>query len=99
MGKDKKDMLTMGPELEDGRYPYIRERPDGTMSTGLVGPPCADGQPMGDALFLKHDEGPVFEVVHEHHGAKKAKGPVKVTTDAYRSGWDGIFGSKTVGQA
>lgn len=95
----KKDRLVMGPEPdEDGRFPYIRHQPNGTVTTGLVGPPCSEGRPMGDSLCLKHEQGPVFRVVHEHKGAP-AKGPAKVTTDAYREGWEGIFGQRTVGQA
>jgi hypothetical protein len=52
---------------------------------------------MGDALFLKHEEGPVFEVIHEHQARK---GPTKVASTAFRNGWEGVFGKKTaIGEA
>jgi len=94
----KKDLIRMGPEIEEGRHPYIRTHPNGDVSTGLIGAPCAEGAMMGDCLCLKHEEGPRFEVIHEHR-ASGPKGPPKVSTDEYRSGWDGIFGKKTVGEA
>lgn len=98
MAEAKKDTLMMGPKPDEGgRFPYIRRRPDGTVIAGFVGPPCRQGAPMGDALCLRHEEGLVFEVVHEHRS--EARGPAKVTTDAYRSGWDNLFGNKAVGEA
>lgn len=94
-GMAKKDLVTLGPGI-DGKHPYLRERPDGRMQTGILGPKLAEGQPITDALLLKHEEGPVFEVLHEH---RSSQGPPQVATDAYRDGWDGIFGNKVVGEA
>lgn len=104
MAKDKKDVLQLGPELEDGARPYIRDQ-DGQLSCGLLGKPTPTGKSLhGAGLIMEHrGPGPRFNVLGEFDAPApapaKAKGPAKVTTDAYRAGWDQLFGGTTVGEA
>lgn len=104
---DKKDIVHLGPEL-DGSYPYLREQhQEGQrkLSCGFLGKPRRSGEPLhGSGIIIEHrGPGPVYNVVGEFDTASttpsKTKGPAKVATDAYRAGWDSIFGNKTVGQA
>lgn len=48
-----------------------------------------------EAVEVHHPDCP-----HSQNGQESGGGPAKVTSDAYRSGWDSVFGSKMpVGQA
>lgn len=60
---------------------------------------AVEGQPLQkDAVILKHHEGSLYEV--EPVFPSDGKGPAKVTSNAYRQGWEGIFGSRSpVGDA
>jgi len=108
MSKDKdrgKQLAIVGPPQPDGSTPVtrMREGDDGETeyTTGhLV--PAEDGKaiPMGAELIsLSPCEGTPFhevEVVHSMEGSetKWSKGPSKVASDAYREGWENIFGRK-----
>jgi len=108
-----KDMLVPGPEIGNGFRTFSRHLPDHTIVEGVMRP-LKHGEPImsGEVLSVKprKDGTPVCDVesidipgqsvcancCHE----ESHKGPAKVTTRAYRSGWDRIFGGKPeVGQA
>ena len=91
-----KDIITVGPEVGPGERPFVRCDAENTVTAGILKTYGPDDKIPADqeVLTLKHCGGPVYEVTGTH------KGPPKVTTQAYRNGWDGIFGKKQpVGQA
>lgn len=104
------DFMKVGPEMGNGMRPYIRHKSDCSMETGWV-KPHADGEPIGYAdglIELQGREGDdVFNVrtLYERERAPQdvagqKSGPAMVSNNAFRSGWDRIFGNKTtVGQA
>ncbi len=97
------DVVHLGPELEDGGHPYVRHHPDGSVRGGVLRL-AAEGMPLYDgALQLRHrGPGPIFNVTNEYKrevAQPECPGPAKVATPAYRTGWDNIFGNRTVGQA
>ena len=96
------DVMTVGADLGNGFRPYIRHKSDCTLETGVVRPQ-GDGEPLGyaDALVRLEGEegGDTFRVETLYERPRNdTKGPAKVTTQAYRSGWDRIFG-KPIGKA
>lgn len=103
---EKKDIVHLGPELSDGTHPYLREQGD-QLTGGFVSKPrrCREGEALhGSGIIMKHrGPGPSFNVVGEWDvpaaTPSESKGPAKVTSDAYRAGWDNIFGKKVVGEA
>src|SRR5580692_6001817 len=97
------DVMSVGPNL-GGICPFVRHHADHTIETGMAriaGP----GEPPSseNSLFLTHQEGGLFKVQPMVRGGSDTgttKGPAKVSTPAFREGWDNIFGKKTpVGQA
>lgn len=72
------------------------EQPDGTTRLEVHGRDCARTAEVHDAA-LRGEEPP-----HPHSPSAARCGPAKVTSDAYRAGWDAInWGGKRkeVGQA
>lgn len=96
--KPGKDFVIFGPEQQDGSAPYLRHRSDDGLEVGFsravqVGTAV---DPEAEVVRLS-GEGPVYEVETLQ---PRGKGPAKVTSAAYRQGWDTIFGGKQdVGQA
>lgn len=98
-----KDVLLVGnTTTESGGAPVVRLR-EGRVETGELRE-AKDGQPIvGELVKLsqrpEHDR--LFDVEVLAKGALPAstenapsrKGPAKVSTDAYRTGWDAIFGA------
>lgn len=102
-----KDVMTLGPVLsENGLRPYIRHKADCTLETGVTRP-LEEGESASFAdgiLQLEPGSHGTYDVttLYERPRTTQAepKGPAKVTTEAFRSGWDRVFGkSATVGQA
>jgi hypothetical protein len=94
------DMMSVGPDL-GGVRPFIRHTADHRIEAGLA-KVTEPGAPMPEnALLLKHRAGTSLYDVHPLEGGSDHKnGPAQVATDAYRTGWDNIFGKKpTVGLA
>jgi len=96
------DHVHLGPVVGDG-VAYVRCRPDGTTDAGVLRP-AKEGESLYDgAMSLEHcGPGSVYNVVDEFKRAEPSEGcsgPPRVTTDAYRDGWDSLFGNQTVGQA
>lgn len=102
------DFMKVGPDLGDGFRPYVRHKSDCSMETGWV-KPHADGEPIGFADGLVQLEGregsdvfnvrTLYERPRQADTAGEKSGPAMVSSDAFRSGWDRIFGNKTIGQA
>jgi hypothetical protein len=98
-----RDLVQLGPMFGDHFQHFIRHKPNCEIQTGFLRR-VRDGEPiLNGALQL----GPLNEEgVHEVLGeipsmmpSTERSGPPKVTTDAYRDGWDHLFGNKIVGQA
>lgn len=104
------DTLLLGPVVSDnGTRACIRHLPDHRVGVGFMRP-LRDGQPIhgGEVVSLKHVEENRYAVTslygspvpHEDTpAADEAQGPARVTTEAYREGWDRIFGPREIGQA
>jgi len=94
------DVVSLGPDL-GGVRPYIRHRPDHTIQAGVAR--CVpDGESLDkEGIYhLRQREGRNEYDVEPVSPSTARSGPAKVTSNAYRTGWDNIFGAKTpVGQA
>jgi hypothetical protein len=89
-GCGKADVIYPGEPAADGRTPYVRHRPDHTVEIGVMARP-KDGQPIQELVQLSpRDSDGGFDVTTVH---SSRKGPSKVATDGYRSGWDRMWGS------
>ncbi len=111
-GCPKRDVMNLGPEIGDGLRPYVRHRPNCVTEAGVIRtresgndeavPPC-------DGIVRLRHSGPGevsdVETIYErppplNDVAGSASGPAMVASDAFRDGWDRIFGGKqAVGQA
>ncbi len=80
-----------GPKLPDGTQLAVHHQGDHTVSHGVI-VPNKDGVSLGDdAMILREREGsPLLDVVGTV--GEMRKGPSQVATEAYRRGWDGVFG-------
>lgn len=97
------DVMQLGPDL-GGVRPFIRHKADHTIEGGMArivkeGEPitceAVRARPRPDGRF---DVDELYTPPEESGGDKK--GPTMVASDAYRRGWDNIFGNKSnVGQA
>jgi hypothetical protein len=103
---DCSDELIAGPEMSHGVRPFIRHTKDHKVVGGVMRV-VKDGCPInggGELVQLTHVEGDRFKVEFlygesDYSSECSCSGPSKVTTEAYRSGWDRIFGNKEIGQA
>jgi len=111
MSKDEcpaEDRLIIGPDLGDGSHSCVRHTPDHKIHVGRV-QPLRDGQSIiGDQeiLMVKYDSQQgdflvrtVYNPRHQGEESNTSKGPAKVTSDAYRAGYDRIFGKTSIGTA
>lgn len=93
----KDDVMSLGPALPGGGRLYVRQLPDQSIDVG-VAKEVADGTPMlGEQELVqltRRDDG--YYNVTEIYSNKSR---TRVTSDAYREGWDQIFGKPAVGQA
>lgn len=100
-----RDVMHLGPELGEGLRPYIRHRSDCAVETGFLkqaGTGRDEASHCDGIVRLTSTEAPdTFEVetLYERSGAGHT-GPARVSSPAFREGWDRIFGGpKAVGQA
>jgi len=107
-----RDVLHLGPELPGGFHPYVRHRPGCTVESGIIKARPDQGNdeamPNCDGIIRLSSTGTpnTFDVESLYEKAApptdvaSRSGPAMVSTDAYRDGWDRIFGApKVVGQA
>lgn len=92
------DFIVPVPMTVDGRQVAIRHREDHTTEVGTLGR-LEDGKPIPEeARMVELSEDGRLRLGQSV--AEMKKGPAKVASPSYRSGWDRIFGTKaTVGQA
>jgi len=97
-----KDLVRLGAPVNGHFCPFIRHRADCSIQTGFLRK-VRDGESiLAGAIELGNPQGDgVYEVLGEVASmVRDSRGPAKVATEAYRSGWDGIFGKRQpVGEA
>lgn len=100
MTTDKKeDKLVFGEVQPDGSAPYVRVK-DGTVERGTA-MAAKEGKPMSPEAHLvgitKRDDDwwDVNEYKDVAAAASDIKKPAKVASNAYRKGWDGLWGNKS----
>lgn len=92
--EDKKtgeDVAFLGPPAEGGGVHVVRHRPDHTWEAGVLRD-VEDGRPLhGELVRLTQRDGPGYSV-ETLHG--RGEGPAMVNSQAYKDGWENIFGQK-----
>lgn len=87
---------------EEGVHILRRRSEEAPVEMGLL-KPLREGKPIsGEVITLKQREDvPIFyDVRSEYNGSEPAEskepgdGPAHVTTDAYRKGWDAVWGRR-----
>ena len=84
--------IAVCPHGVDGARPYVRSKDDGQLETGLLRPWTSDSSASCDGVLE------MGETVREGVRTVKrvipftARGPARVATDSFRSGWDATFG-------
>lgn len=92
------DFIVPAPVVIGGRQLAFRHREDHVMEVGTIGP-VEDGIPLPDDARMV-EQGQDGRLHLTSTVGEMKKGPAKVSSPSYRSGWDRVFGSKpTVGQA
>jgi hypothetical protein len=89
----KKDVVHLVADLPDGHKLMVRER-DGQLRPGVACPHVDEGKPFlpgHEYVHLEKREDGAYDCETLYGG----DGPVQVTTESYRSGWDEIWGKKT----
>ena len=95
------DVLRPGPELNDGKGSrlFVRHTADHETVTGVMRP-AREGENMAEGGFFSLEpNGDRGDFKVTPICTQAAKGPAKVSTPAYRDGWDSIFGKRPVGEA
>jgi hypothetical protein len=101
-GCPKKELVILGPSLPDGSTAAIRNDPNHGPQCGLLKQIGEGESLLGKELVELKQVGnsPVFEMTHVYDGRipdqkdHGSHGPSMVNNQAYRDGWDNIFGSK-----
>jgi len=90
------DELVVGPSLGDGHHAYVRHKGDHEIEAGVFRV-VQEGQPIhGEPIIIEPQEGShAFRVRSLEAALPLTKGPSKAATDAYRNGWDNLFGKKS----
>ena len=96
------DVALVVGRSEDGRsYGVLRQRND-EIQVGTLRA-LEEGRPIhGELVKLRpRPDSPLFDVETEHASPthEEASGPAKVTTPAYRAGWDSIWSEKSGSRA
>jgi hypothetical protein len=92
-----KDVVLLGPPTADGAGVHVIRARDERIETGELRA-IQEGKPItGEIVTLapRKDNPRVCDVKDSYvpPAMMSHKGPAKVATDAYREGWDSIFGS------
>lgn len=99
MTTKKEDKLVFGAVEADGSAPYVRVK-EGTVERGTA-TAAKEGRPINPEAHMvgitkrEDDWWDVNEYKDVTQAAAAITKPAKVTSGAYRSGWDALWGSKT----
>ena len=100
--RDRALILGVVGELPEQKgVAVLRQRAEGAPIEAGIVRPTREGEPIvGELVTLKptSEGSPLCDVeVHVEapsHANARAKGPARVASNAYRSGWDEIFGAR-----
>ncbi|MFA5203040.1 MAG: hypothetical protein WC708_01430 [Lentisphaeria bacterium] len=100
--RPKKELVVLGPSLPDGSTAAIRNDPNHGPQCGLLKRIGEGESLLGKELVELKQVGssPVFEMTRIYDGRTPdqkdhdSHGPSMVNSQAYRDGWDSIFGNK-----
>lgn len=98
----KKDKLRIGAEIAPNTRLVERrgERPSlGTLAPMREGQPLSEGAELVKITPGEDDEWHDVETIYRHEPRAELSGPPQVATEAYREGYDRIFGKQKVGLA
>ena len=86
--------VAVGPTLAGGITPYMRRAADGSIESGVLAPSVSLGDSRCIGYMEVGDElRPGVRAIKQHIRFT-CKGPARVASDAYRSGWDAVYGGK-----
>lgn len=91
--RNGEDVLLVHSPTDDGRGWRVLRKREERLEIGAIRP-AEEGKPIqGELVSLKQRAGtPLFDVEVQYAPPRPHAGPARVATDAYRSGWDAIFG-------
>lgn len=104
MTEKAKDIAMVVNHNDDGSVNILRRDSDDNISYGTA-QAVKDGQNLTGSKEVismsEPDDNGISNVktLYKPQGVRSTSGPAQVATKAYRDGWDGIFGSKTIGDA
>lgn len=89
------DVLVVHSPTDDGRGWRVLRKREERLEVGAIRP-VEEGKPLqGELVSLRPREGtPLYDVEVQYAPPRAHAGPARVSTDAYRSGWDAIFGAE-----
>lgn len=91
----QEDFVLLGKEVSEDTRQVLHCKPsDGTAEFGYLSK-LKDGQPLdGDIVKLSEREGPGYRMEYVYR--RPSKGPSKVNSASYKSGWENIWGDKVL---
>lgn len=94
------DVLLVHSPTDDGRGWRVLRKREERLELGAIRP-VEEGRPIqGELVSLKPRDGtPLFDVEVQYAPPRSSAGPARVSSDAYRSGWDAIFGDANEAEA
>lgn len=101
---ERGDELCVGPSVGGDAHLFVRHTADHRHVPGIMRP-VREGEPLTSDVLHVTPKDPKNGVYHVEEiqvpstPSMSSGRPAKVTSDAFRTGWDGIFGKQSVGQA
>lgn len=87
----------IGPDMGNGQHPVIVVHEGGSVHSGMARA-YKEGEPMlpGDSIVevVPHEHGCGIGSYRTLYAQEPHSGPAQVATEAYRRGWEAIFGKK-----
>jgi len=90
--KGSEDVVALGYTLPNGDIPFVRQR-ENVIEAGTARI-VREGEPLGEAEVVRlepNEDGLTYRAQPLYDGRK---GPTKVNSNAFRNGWDAVFGNK-----
>ncbi len=96
------DELQLGPQVGPDARLFVRRNADHQEISGVMRPVREGENLAGQGLFSIEPKDPARGLYHvkdiQLPAAARGK-PAQVATDAFRDGWDAVWGKQPVGQA
>lgn len=87
--------IALGQSQPCGHVPYVRRLEDGELESGYLAPTDAPDEPGAAGIIEMGPQiAPGVRTVRSYVPFT-ARGPAQVASDAYRSGWEGVFGRRS----